>query len=144
MNSFSLLIHCTSYFISFFKIYIYLFYLEANHFTILYWFCDTLTWIRHGCTCVSHPEPHSHLLPHHFLFWFNYLYYLFLPWAQKGTRRPQRFNEGTLHHCCSPEDAATVPEATGGAILLLLSRSCNLKCFCLYRSYNELNQWFIN
>ena len=24
-------------------------------------FCQTLTWISHGCTCVSHPEPH--LLP---------------------------------------------------------------------------------
>ena len=27
-------------------------------------FCHTLTWITHGCTCVSHPEPHSHLPPH--------------------------------------------------------------------------------
>ena len=24
-------------------------YLEANYFTILYWFCHTLTWICHGC-----------------------------------------------------------------------------------------------
>ena len=32
--------------------------------TILYWFCHTLTWIRHGCTCVPHPEPPSHLPPH--------------------------------------------------------------------------------
>ena len=31
------------------------------YFTILYWFCHTLTWIRHGCTCVPHPEPTSHL-----------------------------------------------------------------------------------
>ena len=23
-----------------------------------------LTWISHGCTCVPHPEPPSHLLPH--------------------------------------------------------------------------------
>ena len=30
------------------------------YFTMLYWFCHTLTWIHHGCTCVSHPEP---LLP---------------------------------------------------------------------------------
>ena len=36
-----------------------LFYLEANYFTIL--FCHTLTWISHGCTCVAHPEPLSHL-----------------------------------------------------------------------------------
>ena len=38
--------------------------MEANYFTILYWFCNTLTWIRHGCTCVPHPEPLSHLPPH--------------------------------------------------------------------------------
>ena len=30
------------------------------YFTILYWFCHTSTWIRHGCTCVPNPEP---LLP---------------------------------------------------------------------------------
>ena len=24
--------------------------------TLLYWFCHTSTWIRHGCTRVSHPE----------------------------------------------------------------------------------------
>ena len=29
----------------------------SNRFTILYWFCCTLTWICHGCTCVSHLEP---------------------------------------------------------------------------------------
>ena len=27
-------------------------------------FCHTLTWISHGCTCVPHPEPTSHLPPH--------------------------------------------------------------------------------
>ena len=40
------------------------FFLEANYFTILYWFCHILTWIHHGCTCVPHPEPPSHLPPH--------------------------------------------------------------------------------
>ena len=34
------------------------------YFTILYWFCHTSTCIRHGCTCVPHPEPPSHLPPH--------------------------------------------------------------------------------
>ena len=34
------------------------------YFTILYWFCHTSTYIRHGCTCVPHPEPPSHLPPH--------------------------------------------------------------------------------
>ena len=33
--------------------------MEANYFTILYWFCHTSTWIRHECTCVPHPEPPS-------------------------------------------------------------------------------------
>ena len=27
-------------------------------------FCHTLTWISHGFTCVSHPDPPSHLPPH--------------------------------------------------------------------------------
>ena len=27
-------------------------------------FCHTFTWISHGCTCVPHPEPPSHLSPH--------------------------------------------------------------------------------
>ena len=27
--------------------------MEANYFTVLYWFCHTLTWIGHGYTCVS-------------------------------------------------------------------------------------------
>ena len=41
-----------------FLIYIYF------YFTILYWFCHTLTWISHGGTCVPHPEPSFHLPPH--------------------------------------------------------------------------------
>ena len=39
-------------------------YLFIFYFTILYWFCHTLTWVRHGCTCVPHPELASHLPPH--------------------------------------------------------------------------------
>ena len=36
--------------------------MEANHFTILYWFCHTSTSIRHGCTpcsqsCTPLPPP---------------------------------------------------------------------------------------
>ena len=34
------------------------------YFTILYWFCHTLTRIRHRCTWVPNPEPLSHLPPH--------------------------------------------------------------------------------
>ena len=37
--------------------------MEANYFTILYWFCHTSTCIRHGCTCVPHPEHPSLLSP---------------------------------------------------------------------------------
>ena len=32
--------------------------MEANYFTILYWFCHTSTWIHQGCTRVPNPEPH--------------------------------------------------------------------------------------
>ena len=35
--------------------------MEANYFTILYWFCHTLTWIHHRCTRVPHHETPSHL-----------------------------------------------------------------------------------
>ena len=34
------------------------------YFIILYWFCHTLTWIHHTCTCVPKHEPPSHLPPH--------------------------------------------------------------------------------
>ena len=34
------------------------------YFTILYWFCHTSTWIRHGCTRVPNPEFPSHFPPH--------------------------------------------------------------------------------
>ena len=37
--------------------------MEANYFTILYWFCHTSTWICHGCTRVPHPEPSPTSLP---------------------------------------------------------------------------------
>ena len=37
--------------------------MEANYFTILYWFCHTSTWIHHGCTHVPHPEPPPTSLP---------------------------------------------------------------------------------
>ena len=38
--------------------------MEANYFTILYWFCHTSTWICHRCTRVPNPEPPSHLPAH--------------------------------------------------------------------------------
>ena len=42
----------------------YFIYLNWRLITILQWFCHTLTWISHGCTCAPHPEPPSHLPPH--------------------------------------------------------------------------------
>ena len=38
--------------------------MEVNYFTILYWFCHTSTWVRHGCTHVPNPEPPSQVPPH--------------------------------------------------------------------------------
>ena len=38
------------------------------NFTVLYWFCHTLTWIHHRCTWVPSPEPPSHLPPHIIIF----------------------------------------------------------------------------
>ena len=46
-------------FVFLFLIYFFKFYLEVNYFTILYWFCHTSTWIRHGYARVPHPEPSS-------------------------------------------------------------------------------------
>ena len=37
--------------------------MEANYFTIFYWFCHTSTWICHGRTRVPHPEPPAHIPP---------------------------------------------------------------------------------
>ena len=34
------------------------------YFTILYWFCHTLTWIHHRCIQAPNPESPSHLPPH--------------------------------------------------------------------------------
>ena len=41
-------------------------------------FSHALTWVSHGCTCVPHPEPPSHLPPHP----FSRKSHHFLPWHQ--------------------------------------------------------------
>ena len=46
----------------FFKIFFLIF--TLFYFTILYWFCHTLTRIHHGCTWVPSHEPPSHFPPH--------------------------------------------------------------------------------
>ena len=47
-----------------FYLFLKIFIFTLFYFTILYWFCHTLTWIHHGCTCVPKHEPPSHLPPH--------------------------------------------------------------------------------
>ena len=46
------------------QIFFLIFIFTLFYFTILYWFCHTLTWIHHGCTCVPKHEPLTHLPPH--------------------------------------------------------------------------------
>ena len=56
-----------SHFIFILFIYIFKFiYFNWRLITLQYcrFFCHTLTWISHGCTCVPHPEAPSHLPPH--------------------------------------------------------------------------------
>ena len=45
---------------------LYYLFIYLSYFTILYWFCHTLTWIHHECTWAPNPEHHSHL-PHHII-----------------------------------------------------------------------------
>ena len=55
---------CFNFFFSFFFLFFLNFIFTLFYFTILYWFCHTLTWIHQRCTWVPNPEPSSHLLPH--------------------------------------------------------------------------------
>ena len=52
------------YFILFFNFYFIYFFISWSLITLQYCsgFCHTLTWISHGYTCISHPNPPSHLL----------------------------------------------------------------------------------
>ena len=45
-------------------IFLFFFSFTLFHFTILYWFCHTSTWIHHRYTCVPNHESFSHLPPH--------------------------------------------------------------------------------
>ena len=46
-------------------VYALVFFFFFFYFTILYWFCHTSTCIRHGYTCVPHPEPPPPPSPYH-------------------------------------------------------------------------------
>ena len=48
--------------------------------TLQYWggFCHILTWVSHGCTCVSHPEPPPTTLPLPSL-WVVRVHWLWVP-----------------------------------------------------------------
>ena len=50
--------------LSFFKLFSYI-YISWRLISLQYCsgFCHTLTWIRHGCICVPHPDPPSHPFP---------------------------------------------------------------------------------
>ena len=53
---------CNYNYIYFFNLNVFIL-IEANYFTLLYWFCHTSTWILHGCTRVPNPEPPPTSLP---------------------------------------------------------------------------------
>ena len=56
-------LHILFYYYYYFLIFIF----TLFYFTILYWFCHTLTWIRHGCTWVpKHEPPLPPPTPYHF------------------------------------------------------------------------------
>ena len=59
----SIVLQRASYLCFFFNLFIYF---NWRLITLQYCggFCHTFTWISHGCTCVPHPEPPSHLPPH--------------------------------------------------------------------------------
>ena len=52
------------YFVWLFCFVFFLIFLTLFYFTILYWFCHTLTWIHHRCIRAPNPESPSHLPPH--------------------------------------------------------------------------------
>ena len=54
--------------------------MEVNYFTILYWFCHTLTWIRHRYTHVPHPEPYFNMLQFSSVQSLSCVWLLVTPW----------------------------------------------------------------
>ena len=60
--SFFYILFCSSDFFFIFNLNLFIL-IGGCYFTILYWFCHTSTCIRHGCTCVPHPETPPTSLP---------------------------------------------------------------------------------
>ena len=54
-------LHLLSCFFPFLFIYLFIFYISLRLITLQYCsgFCQTLTWISHGYTCIPHPDPPS-------------------------------------------------------------------------------------
>ena len=55
---------CLFFCLFFFRLASFIIIIYLLYFTILYWFCHTLTWICHRCIYVPHPETPSDLPPH--------------------------------------------------------------------------------
>ena len=95
------------------------------YFTIMYWFCHTLTWIHHGCTCDPKHEPPYHFPPHNISlghpcapapsmlypaldidWWFNsyMIVYMFQCHSPKSSHLhpvPQSPKDWSIHWCLS-------------------------------------------
>ena len=87
-------IYFFSFSFNFFFIFIYLF----IYFTILYWFCHTFTWIRHGCTCVPHPELPSHLKKLHIFIYIRNTHTLL--YTHKWGKMNHWCNQKILSYLC--------------------------------------------
>ena len=119
--------------------FLFYFYLFIFYFTILYWFCHTLTWIHHGYTCVSYPEPPSHLPPHT------------IPLSHPSAPAPNTLYHASnldwrfvshmiiyMFHCHSPISSHPLP-------LPQSPKDCSIHlCLCCYLAYRVIVTIFLN
>ena len=59
LNFFFCYCFCSSFFCLFVLFFYFFLIFTLFCFTILYWFCHTLTWIHHGCTCIPDQKAFS-------------------------------------------------------------------------------------